>query len=406
MNTIIKSILPPTWLIILIVGLPMLCETIYTPSLPAIAMSLNTSETLVEYTLTAYLCSFAFGILFWGIISDKFGRKPSVIAGMIVFVLGSVLCYFSKSIEILLIARFIQGFGGSIGSVMGQAICRDAFTGSALNKIYSSVMVGLAFFPAIGPTIGAIIAQTFGWINIFLFLIIVTIILQICVFLYLPETHSKNKRLPFIITDVFFKFIVDKKVLGFGLIVGGCHGISFSYYAEGSFYLQKILHLSPTEYGFSFVFIALSTIFSSIVARKLYHIGGEKVMQYGLIIILIAGFIFSFLAFCYTYYDFLSLTNMIIIVIVFQTIMHFGICLTNIYGLSLALINYKSSIGTASSIFGFIYYSIVSICTFGMGYIHDGTALTMPLYFLAIAVFMLILYKFTIKEKQILNTQS
>ena len=120
-------LIPPIWLIIIIVGLPQLSETVYTPSLPEIAGALKTSPAMVEHTLTIYLFSFAIGTLFWGWLSDRLGRKPCVMMGLCVFICGCVGCYVSLSIEALMLSRFIQAFGGSIGSVLGQAIWRDAY---------------------------------------------------------------------------------------------------------------------------------------------------------------------------------------------------------------------------------------------------------------------------------------
>ena len=155
-------LLPAIWLIVLIVGLPQLSETVYTPSLPDIAHALQTSDAMVEYTLTIYLFGFAIGTLFWGKISDKLGRKPCVIMGLVIFIMSCIGCYYSSTIEMLMISRLIQAFGASMGSVIGQAICKDAFHGAALGKVYSSTGSALALFPALGPVCGGIIAQHFG----------------------------------------------------------------------------------------------------------------------------------------------------------------------------------------------------------------------------------------------------
>ncbi len=113
-------LLPALWLIILIVGLPLLSETVYTPSLPDIAHALSVSDSLAEYTLTIYLFGFALGTLIWGKLSDKWGRKPCLVAGLNIYLIGCLGCYLSDTIFWLMVSRFIQAFGGSVGSVLGK----------------------------------------------------------------------------------------------------------------------------------------------------------------------------------------------------------------------------------------------------------------------------------------------
>ena len=393
------ALLPALWLIVLIVGLPQLSETVYTPSLPDIAHALHAAESMVEYTLTIYLFGFAIGTLFWGKLSDHFGRKPCVLAGLFIFILGCIGCYFSSTIEMLMISRFIQAFGGSIGSVLGQAICRDSFHGPSLGKAYASIGSGLAIFPAIGPVIGGVIAQHFGWASIFLSLVLFAIILTLLVAKLLPETHQVANRQSVSILEISSSLLKNKKVIGFGLIVSACNGISFSYFAEGSFYLIKILGLTPSEYGLSFIAIAAATMMGGILSKKLHnHHTAKTIMGYGLVIILASASIFSLFTVIHTNILPFPTNLMIGITILSQMSIMFGICMATSNALALALADYKWCIGTASSLFGFFYYSLISLFTLGMGALHNDTLLPMPLYFLGISLFMLIVQKFMISR--------
>mgnify|MGYP001445031731 CR=1 FL=1 len=235
-------------------------------------------------------------------------------------------------------SRFIQAFGGSIGSVLGQAICRDAFNGPALGKVYSSTGSALAIFPELGPVVGGVIAEHFGWSSIFLFLMCFAIIMAILVSVKLPETHHKDNRQPISIRDITCKLAMDKKVIGFGLIVGACNGISFSYFAEGSFYLIKGLGLSPSEYGLSFIAIAAATMMGGMLSKKLHNShASQSIMVYGLWIIAISAAIFS--GFSLVNHCVLQLGSgmMIAITIISQMALMFGVCMATSNALALHL---------------------------------------------------------------------
>jgi len=381
---------PPLWLLTLIVGLPQIAETIYTPALPDIAKSLAVSESFVEYTLSIYLFGFAVGTLFWGKISDYAGRKLPFLISMVIYLAGCIGCFYSSSITLLMISRFVQAFGGSTGSVLGQAMCRDAFHGHERGKVYSTIGSVLAFSPAIGPVIGGLIDQAFGWSSLFLLLTLLgTLVLLISVW-YLPETHPHESRSHVSLGSLFWKLASDIRVLAFGVLVAGCNGIQFSYFAEGSFYLIELLGLSPTTYGLTFIALACAGMFGGWLSRILHnHQTSLHILWLGIYISVIGAFLFMMLTLLFNSLTVpasvsiaLTLTSMMALM------MGNAIIIPN--ALSLALDQYRYAVGAASALFGSFYYLLISACTMLMGMLHNGTLLPMPLYFFSITIIMLI----------------
>lgn len=393
-------IIPELFLLVLIVGLPQLSETVYTPSLPDIAHALGVSDSWVEYTLTIYLFGFSVGTLLWGKLSDRFGRRPCVLAGLILYILGCIGCFYSTSIMWLMISRFIQACGGSTGSVLGQAICRDAFHGSERGKVYSTIGSALSFSPAVGPIIGGLFAQWYGWSSIFLFLTFFGAFVLLLTFLRLPETHHTHMRgasEPLLL--VARKMIRDYRVLAFSFLVAGCNGIAFSYYAEGPFYLIEMLHLSPFIYGVSFIVLAACGMLGGFISRYLHHsTTSHVILNYGLWVMVAGGAFFAaMIPLCILFgVPFWIITT---ITIVSMAILFAGIGLMIPNVLSLALEEYRQSVGTASALFGCFYYAVISLFTLGMGLLHSGTLIPMPIYFFLISIAMLFVSRTWIEQR-------
>ena len=390
--------MPAVWLIVLIAGIGQLSETVYSPALPTIAASLRVEASWVEYTLTIYLFSFGIGTLFWGRLSDHFGRKPCILAGLVIYILGSFGCYMADSLTILMISRFVQGFGGSIGSVLAQAIVRDAFQGPALGKAYASITGSLALFPAIGPIVGGVITQQFSWPMIFAFLIGFGIFIFLVSLQKLPETLIPHtEKLPSMFATLC-QLAKDKRVIGFGLLVAICNGVTFSYYAEGSFYLIELLGLSPSQYGTTFILMASATIAGSIISRKMQsRIAPLTIIWYGLLTMLCSN---SLLCIGTVFQNTLAISKIQLLILTIGVMMGnmAGVCMITSNSLAQALQNYRQAIGTASSLFGFSYYLGVSLCTFGMGLLHNGTAIPMPLYFFGLSLFMISIFHISLKK--------
>ncbi|MBM17838.1 MAG: Bcr/CflA family drug resistance efflux transporter [Epsilonproteobacteria bacterium] len=395
----IDMIIPSLWLIVLMAGLPHLSETVYAPSLPEIANALQTSHAMAEYTLTIYLLGFALGTLFWGRISDYIGRRPGVIAGLCIYAVGCIGCYHATTVTMLMASRLVQAFGGSVGSVLVQAIMRDVFKGRALSKSFALLGMSVAFFPAMGPAIGGFMTDNLGWRSIFIFLIVSALLLLCIVWYNLPETYKKvDKKAPAIMS-ILYKFIYDAKIIGLGFIVAATNGINFCYFAEGSFCLINVLGFSASQFGLTFLGVAGAAMLGGLTSRKLLnYYSTAQVLQIGILITVVTNSLFSVCIITnYLGYNFAKITLLIIFVIA-QMVNTFCKALINANALSLALRNYRWCTGTASSLFGFYYYCLTSLFTFGMAMLHNHTLLPMPLYFLAISV-CLVFAQSTIKDK-------
>jgi membrane-bound ClpP family serine protease len=204
---------------------------------------------------------------------------------------------------------------------------------------------------------------------------------------------------PYPVMQVLKNIITDPKVLSFALIIAGCNGIQFSYYAEGPFYLIGLLGLTPFLYGLSFIFIALAGVLGGWISRSLQG----KVMPYDILIGGITTTLIGSLIFVGSVYlkDVLDLSTswLSVATLSCMTIIVTGmsIALPNCHSLSLR--DYQYAVGSASSIFGFLYYCLISLFTFFMGWMHNNTLYPMPLYFLSISLFLLIM-SYSIKRSE------
>lgn len=391
-----KTVTPALWLLILIIALPQVSETIYTPSLPDIARCLFVECSTAEHTLTIYLVGFACGVSLWGNVSDHFGRKPIVLIGLLIYVSACIGCFLSNSIESLMLFRFLQAFGGSVGSVIGQAMARDAFALHMRGQIFSVIGIAMSFSPALGPVIGGYLDQYFGWKSVFIFLGIAGIIIGALAKAKLPETltHKKEKFEFNDFMNQLKNIAFNKRIFCFALIVGGCNGIIFSYYAEGPFYFIDILKMPPSHYGMISLVYAFPMIVGGLISKHLNKTQWalSKILTLGVIIVLTSTMLFTLS----TKFGLINVHNSmlaIILSLLFMMMTMMGIAILIPNSLSSALQTYTVNAGQAASVFGFVYYIFIAGFTYLMGILHDGTLLAMPRYFMALAAMMFVVQR-------------
>lgn len=365
-------------LITVVLGFPKMAETIFLPSFPQIATIFQVTDCAMAQVQTLVMAHFACGIILWGYLSDGVGRKPCIIAGLMLFMVGSCVVAGSGSFPGFILGRCLQSLGLSIGSVLGQTLCRDVFQGPDLRKAYAMTGMCMALFPALSPWIGYQLLF-FGVPFVFMVMAVCALILGVILGVYLPETRPPFSGVRQPLGQVFVRLMGDAQARYCGTLVGLSLGITFIYFAESPFYFIQRLGIQPGYYSSSFLLIAAGGTIGGLVARYLAPhytaarvmtvcvyclgvisflmvLGVGSMMQYGVRCVNIAGYVI---------------------------IMHMGVvmvssCLLS-NTLSVALLHYSACMGTASSLFGFYYYSVAALCTGVWSLIPHKTSLTLPL---------------------------
>ncbi|WP_286926745.1 MULTISPECIES: multidrug effflux MFS transporter [Lysinibacillus] len=380
-----KHVAPSLLLMIVLVAFPQISETIYSPSLPDISHALNTSNSAVQLTLSIYFIGFAIGVFCWGWLSDFIGRRPAMLGGLFFYGIGCFMCFYAETISFLLVSRFIQAFGAATGSIITQTILRESVSGSRRHAMFAQISAVIAFTPAVGPLIGGWVDQALGFRAVFFVLVAMSMLLFIYTYLRLPETTDRSTRKRIAIIPVVKRILSSPKVLVFGLLIGGINGLLFSYYAEAPFIFIEHFHISPGLYGFLGIFVALASIIGAMISKRLViNFKPEKVIHLGCYV-MIAGAILQLIVSILPFSNYVLFTS--IIGTIFMMLLGAGIALPNC--LSLALVSFQDVIGTAGAIFSLGYYLLVSLITSGMSLLHNGSLLTMPLYFVILTMIML-----------------
>ncbi len=147
----------------LLSAFPPLSTDLYLPALPHVMEEFNAGQTLVNLSLSLFLISFSLGILIWGPISEKYGRKPILLTGLVLYTLSSAVCAMSTNVTTLIVARIFQGFGGGAGSAVATAMVKDMYTGRKRESVLAVVMAMVIVAPVVAPVAGAQILKFVSW---------------------------------------------------------------------------------------------------------------------------------------------------------------------------------------------------------------------------------------------------
>ncbi|MET7424552.1 multidrug effflux MFS transporter [Dactylosporangium sp. NPDC005555] len=227
----------------------------YLPALPSITDDLHTSSTAVQLTLTGTLAGLALGQLAIGPWSDAVGRRRPLLAGLLLHVLASVACVFAPDVAVLGGLRVLQGLGVAASSVVGLAIVRDLFSGSAFARLFSRLMLVMGAAPILAPTLGSAVLRWTEWRGVFVVLAVFGVLLTILAALALPETLPPARRRSggvLATLGVYGSLLRDRIFVGLVLVAGFAMAALFAYVGGSSFVLQEVYGLSEAQFGLAF----------------------------------------------------------------------------------------------------------------------------------------------------------
>lgn len=168
---------------------PQIVETLYSPALDSIAHSFNVSEAQAAQTLSVYFCAFALGVVVWGIAADKWGRRPAMLMGLVIYGCAALVATQAEHFITLLAARAVSAFGIAVGSVVTQTILRDVFSGNELGKVFSLMGMGIAISPVLGMLLGGQLTLVGGYRYVFFALFALALVLLV----YNVSSFQKHK---------------------------------------------------------------------------------------------------------------------------------------------------------------------------------------------------------------------
>lgn len=240
----------------------------YLPGFPAIAKSLHTTTVQVSLSLSSFFIGISVGQLLYGPLLDRFGRKNPLYVGLTIYIVTSIGCFFSTTIETLIVLRFVQAVGSCAAGVASMAMVRDIFPVKDNAKIFALLILILGVSPMIAPTVGGYVTAAFGWQLIFVILAAIACAVLLAVIFGLPESHQPDTSYslkPRPIINSFLSVLKDPQFYTYA----SCGAIAFSglfaYLAASPFVFMDVFGLTSKVYGWIFALLSVGFIGSSQV---------------------------------------------------------------------------------------------------------------------------------------------
>jgi len=341
---------------------------LYLPAIPQLVENFGASISQGQVTLSIFLLGFAVGQLFYGSISDTYGRKPVIYLGLAIYLLATLGCAVAQDIDTLIAARFIQGLGGASGPVLARAIISDSYSRKDAARVMAAIAGAMALVPAIAPVFGSWLLYFFNWRAHFVLLLILGLITVVAVS-RLQESCKTIGDAPLKLSQIFSQFslcLSKRKFVGYALCGGATYAAMFCYISTTSFIVIDLLGVEPEFFGYTFMSVVFGYIAGAVTSSRLVNRWGViRVLTLGQAVGLSAAGLLLLLA----YFDIYRLVP--VLLAFFLVFMTGGLCLS--ISQMGAISELPKNAGKASSVFGFMQITFAALLGYLVGLFYSGT---------------------------------
>jgi DHA1 family bicyclomycin/chloramphenicol resistance-like MFS transporter len=362
-----RPAMPPLSLIAAATAIGFASLHMVAPALPLLATVFDRPAAQVQLVLTLYFLGIAAGQLFYGPISDRFGRRPVLLAGLLLFMAGTVICGLAPSLAMLIGGRVAQALGACAGLVLGRAIIRDIYDREGSARGIALVMMAMSLAPAVSPAIGAYITEWFGWRAMFVLLGGFGAIVLAWTALRLAETL--RQKAPLNIGGIgrsYGQLARSPAFVCFALCTAFTSASWFTFIATAPYLMSETLHQPPSAYGMMIVLPMAAYILGNAAAARLARWAGTgALLMWGVSLSLISGA--AMLLWCI----WPGLSPWALFVPMAASSIGNGLSQPAAMGAGLSV--YPRVAGTASGFIGFLQMSISALGTLAVGLLpHEG----------------------------------
>jgi len=349
---------PGSFLAILasLAALGTLATNILLPSLPGIAGSFGAPTAATGSMMSSFFATFAVGQLFVGPLSDRYGRRPIVLGGLVVFVVGSIICALAPTLPSLVAGRIIQAIGVCATAVLSRAIARDLYSGNELARVLSVIMVAMAAAPGFSPLVGSGLDHAFGWRSAFAAVAVFGLLLGLAYALSVGETHgaARGRLDPAAIMGGYVSLLRDRRFIvpasSVSMVIGGL----FAVFTVTPAILVDGLGFTPFALSLFYAGTVFVVFGAGIAGPRLSRRAGlASVTRHGLIIACTGCLILALLALT----GFRGFASYLLPMLVFL----FGMGLANPIGTALTLSPFGERAGSASALLGFMQMAAAAL---------------------------------------------
>ncbi|MDT0402675.1 MULTISPECIES: multidrug effflux MFS transporter [Streptomyces] len=370
---------------------PPLAMDMYLPALPEVTQALHAPAATVQLTLTACMAGMALGQLVVGPMSDRWGRRRPLLAGLAVYIVATALCAIAPTVELLIAFRLLQGLAGAAGIVIARAVARDLYDGVAMARFFSTLMLISGVAPIIAPLIGGQILRITDWRGVFVVLTGVGLLLTAVVWAKLPETLAPADRHGGGVGETLTsmrRLLADRAFTGYTLTGGFAFAALFAYVAASPFVVQEIYGASPQTFSLLFGLNSIGLVIMGQINGKVLvgRVRLDKVLGLGLTVVVAAAV--ALLLMSLGVFGEVGLVPMAAALFVLMSAM--GITLPNTQ--TLALMRTRHAAGSASALLGTTSFLIGAIASPLVGIAGEDTAVPMAVVQLAAALVALVCF--------------